>query len=106
MVPMVRGDRTLGLIAVTRAEPTPFPDQLVDLLRTFADQAVIAIENTWLFEAEQQMQATGIAAVPDSNRRGTVGNFSVPKSAAAGARCHYAYCGASSARQIMLISVY
>src|SRR5262249_15510917 len=53
MVPMVRGDRTLGLIAVTRAEPTPFPDQLVDLLRTFADQAVIAIENTWLFEAEQ-----------------------------------------------------
>src|SRR5262245_31153806 len=52
MVPMVRGDRTLGLIAVTRAEPTQSPDQLVDLLRTFAAQAVIAIENTRLFEAE------------------------------------------------------
>src|SRR5262245_49817307 len=53
MVPMVRGDRTLGLIAVTREDPTPFPDQLVELLRTFADQAVVAIENTRLFEAEQ-----------------------------------------------------
>src|SRR5262249_42868082 len=31
MVPMVRGDRTLGLIAVTREDPTPFPDQLVEL---------------------------------------------------------------------------
>jgi two-component system, NtrC family, sensor kinase len=50
---MVRGDRTLGLIGVTRADPTPFPDQLVELLRTFADQAVIAIENARLFEAEQ-----------------------------------------------------
>ena len=53
MVPMVRGDRTLGLIAVTREDPTPFPDQLVELLKTFADQAVIAIENTRMFEAEQ-----------------------------------------------------
>jgi K+-sensing histidine kinase KdpD len=53
MVPMMRGERTLGLIAVTRADPTPFPDQLVELLKTFADQAVIAIENARLFEAEQ-----------------------------------------------------
>jgi GAF domain-containing protein/anti-sigma regulatory factor (Ser/Thr protein kinase) len=53
MVPMVRGDRTLGLIAVTREDSTPFPDQLVELLKTFADQAVIAIENARLFEAEQ-----------------------------------------------------
>ena len=54
MVPMVRGDRTLGLIAVTREDPTPFPDQLVELLRTFADQAVIAIENTRLFEETRE----------------------------------------------------
>jgi GAF domain-containing protein len=53
MVPMFRGDRTLGLIAVTREDPTPFSDQHVELLKTFADQAVIAIENTRLFEAEQ-----------------------------------------------------
>ena len=50
---MARGDRPLGLIAVTREDPTPFPDRLVELLQTFADQAVIAIENARLFEAEQ-----------------------------------------------------
>ena len=49
MVPMVRGDRALGLIAVTREAPTPFSAQQVDLLKTFADQAVIAIENVRLF---------------------------------------------------------
>jgi GAF domain-containing protein len=49
MVPMVRGDRALGLIAVTRQAPTPFSDQQVELLKTFADQAVIAIENVRLF---------------------------------------------------------
>jgi signal transduction histidine kinase len=49
MVPMVRGDRALGLIAVTREAPTPFSDQQVELLQTFAEQAVIAIENVRLF---------------------------------------------------------
>jgi signal transduction histidine kinase len=58
MVPMLRGDRTLGLIAVTHQAPTPFPDQQVALLRTFADQAVIAIENVRLFkELEERNQA-------------------------------------------------
>jgi signal transduction histidine kinase len=50
MIPMVRGDRALGLIAVTREAPTPFSDQQVALLKTFADQAVIAIENVRLFK--------------------------------------------------------
>jgi GAF domain-containing protein len=54
MVPMVRGDRALGLIAVTREDPTPFPDQIVELLKTFADQAVIAIENVRLFTELQE----------------------------------------------------
>jgi GAF domain-containing protein len=62
MVPMMRGDRAVGLIAVTREAPTPFSDQEVDLLRTFADQAVIAIENVRLFnetkEALDQQTAT------------------------------------------------
>jgi signal transduction histidine kinase len=62
MVPMVRGDRALGLIAVTRREATPFPAQQVALLKTFADQAVIAIENVRLFtevaETLEQQTAT------------------------------------------------
>ncbi len=58
MVPMVRGDRALGLIAVTREAPTPFSDRQVGLLITFAAQAVIAIENVRLFrELEEKNRA-------------------------------------------------
>src|SRR4029077_12438805 len=49
MVPMLRGDSALGLVAVTHHAPTPFSDQQIALLQTFADQAVIAIENVRLF---------------------------------------------------------
>ena len=52
-VPMMRHDNVVGVIFVGRAEPGLFNDNQVTLLRTFADQAVIAIENTRLFEAEQ-----------------------------------------------------
>src|SRR4030095_14233076 len=54
MVPMVRGDRALGLIAVTREDPRPFLDKQIGLVKTFADQAVIAIENVRLFNELQQ----------------------------------------------------
>ena len=49
MIPLLRGDRVLGLIAVTHQSPAPFPDQQIALLKTFADHAVIAIENVRLF---------------------------------------------------------
>jgi signal transduction histidine kinase len=48
-VPMVRDQVVLGTIAVARAEPGRFSDKQVALLQTFADQAVIAIENVRLF---------------------------------------------------------
>ena len=52
-VPMLRDGRPLGAIAVSRAEPGRYSDAQAELLRTFADQAVIAIENARLFEELQ-----------------------------------------------------
>ena len=45
----MRGGNAIGAIIVGAPEPGPFPDSQVDLLETFADQAVIAIENVRLF---------------------------------------------------------
>jgi GAF domain-containing protein len=53
-VPLMNGGVPIGLIAVTRAEPGAFAAHHVQLLQTFADQAVIAIENTRLFNETQQ----------------------------------------------------
>ncbi len=73
MVPMVRGNRALGLIAVTRKEPAPFTDQQVNLLKTFADQAVIAIENVRLFKELQSRTADLARSVGELKALGEVG---------------------------------
>src|SRR3974377_2068584 len=48
-VPMVRDEQVVGAIFVARKQPGLFSDAQVQLLKTFADQAVIAIENVRLF---------------------------------------------------------
>src|SRR5262249_40231971 len=53
-VPLLRQDEPVGAIAVSRREPGGFTDDEIALLQTFADQAVIAIENVRLFTELQQ----------------------------------------------------
>jgi GAF domain-containing protein/HAMP domain-containing protein len=53
-VPLCREDRAIGAIALWRREPRDFSDQQIALVKTFADQAVIAIENVRLFNETKE----------------------------------------------------
>src|SRR4051812_22200410 len=53
-MPLMNRGTPVGMISVTRAEPGAFAPDLVQLLQTFADQAVIAIENTRLFNETRE----------------------------------------------------
>ena len=53
-VPLLRENEAIGSLTLRRSEVRPFSDKQVELVTTFADQALIAIENVRLFDAVQQ----------------------------------------------------
>jgi len=72
-VPLIRDGIAVGAIAVGRREPGSFPESQIALLKTFADQAVIAIENVHLFTELNARTAALTRSVEELRALGEVG---------------------------------
>ena len=66
--PLLREGRVEGVFALARPEPAPFTERQIEMVRAFADQAVIAIENARLFN-EVQSRTKELAASLDDLRK-------------------------------------
>jgi signal transduction histidine kinase len=72
VIPMLRHDEAIGTISVNRREPGGFTDDEIALLKTFADQAVIAIENARLLSELQARTAELTRSVQELQALGEV----------------------------------
>jgi GAF domain-containing protein len=72
-MPLLREDVPIGVISIRRLEVRPFSDKQIALLKTFSDQAVIAIENVRLFQELQARTSELARSVEELRALGEVG---------------------------------
>ncbi len=89
-VPLLRDGRSIGSIGVWRAEIKPFSETQIALLQTFADQAVIAIENVRLFTEVQarNRELAEVIGAADRHERDPARDQPIADRRAAGVRHH------------------
>ncbi len=73
VTPLLREDAAIGAIVIRRLEMRPFTEKQIDLLKTFADQAVIAIENVRLFKELEERTRALSRSVEELTALGEVG---------------------------------
>jgi GAF domain-containing protein len=71
-IPLLREDSLIGIFSMFRTRVEPFTDKEIDLATTFADQAVIAIENARLFDELRERQAELARSVDELTATGDV----------------------------------
>ena len=83
IMPMMRGDESIGALSVVRLVPGPLSDKQIAVLRTFASQAVIAIENTRLLKEltklNQQLERRVADQVGEIERMSRLRRFLPPQ---------------------------
>lgn len=99
-VPMLKDGQPIGVITVSRQNPGPFADREIQLLQTFADQAVIAIQNVRLFtELSQTLeQQTASAEILQVISQSPTDVEPVLKAVVSAAR---RFCGADDAMVVL-----